>query len=75
MLNLPQNISKRERVVRGVIGGLLIIGAIIGQGAAVAFLLGVVLVAFAALNYCGIIDLIERFKLDGGSSSTPENKS
>jgi hypothetical protein len=74
MLNLPQNINKRERIVRGVVGALLIIGVIIGQGAAVAFLLGVILIAFAALNYCGIIDIIERFKLDGGSGSS-ENKS
>jgi len=76
MFNLPNNISKRERIVRGVIGGVLIIGAIIELGKVFAILVGLLLIAEAGLNYCGIVDLIERFKLDGGSGSSnpPEEK-
>jgi hypothetical protein len=76
MFNLPNNINKRERIVRGVLGGLLIVAALLGLGTAIAVLLGLILVAEAALNYCVVIDLIERFKLDSNSNSNtpPENK-
>jgi hypothetical protein len=79
MLNLPNNISKRERIVRGVIGGILIVGALVGLGKVFAILVGLILIAEAALNYCVVIDLIARFKLDGNSTTTtttfpPDNK-
>ena len=74
MFNLPNNISKRERIVRGVIGGLLIVGALLGLGKAIAILLGLLLVVEAGINYCGIVDLIQRFKLDGGDNTPPEDK-
>lgn len=79
MFNLPQNINKRERIVRGVLGGLLIVFAILGLGQVFSFILGVVLVAYAALNYCGIVHVIEKFNLDGSGASastgSSENKS
>lgn len=71
MLNLPININKRERMVRGAIGGLLVLGSILGLGHAFTFLIGAILIAEAAISYCGVIDLIERFKLDKNDSSTP----
>lgn len=74
MFNLPNNISKRERIVRGAIGGLLLIGAIIGLGKVFAVLVGLLLIAEAGLNYCGIVDLIARFKLDGSNNNPPEDK-
>jgi hypothetical protein len=74
MFNLPNNISKRERIVRGIIGGLLVIGAAL-LGKMFAILIGILLLAEAGINYCGVVDLIERFKLDGGGNSAPpENK-
>ena len=75
MFNLPNNISKRERIVRGIIGGLLVIGTAL-LGKMFAILIGLLLIAEAGINYCGVVDLIERFKLDGGSNTTPppENK-
>ncbi len=74
MLNLPNNISKRERIVRGALGGLLIIGAVIGLGKVFAVLIGLLLIAEAGINYCVIVDLIGRFKLDGGTNTPPEDK-
>lgn len=63
MFNLPTNINKRERIVRGTIGGLLVIFALLGLHVLV-FLVGALLIAEAFLSYCGIVDLVERFKLD-----------
>jgi hypothetical protein len=71
MLNLPANINKRERIVRGAVGGLLIIGAVLGLGHIFAFLIGVILVAEASISYCGFADLIERLKLDAENNTTP----
>jgi hypothetical protein len=71
MFNLPCNIDKRGRIVRGTIGGLLIIGAILGLGHIFAILLGLILIAEAALNYCVIIDMIQRFNLDSDKPKTP----
>ena len=71
MFNLPVNISKRERIVRGVLGGLLIVGTLLGLGHIFALLIGIILIAEASLSYCGVIDLIERFKLDSDKSNTP----
>jgi len=73
MFNLPQNINKRERIVRGVIGGLLIVFAILGLGQVFSFILGIVLVAYAGLNYCGIVHVIEKFNLDGSKGNTPSS--
>lgn len=60
MLNLPNNIGKNERVVRGAIGALLIIGGILNLGPMFMLILGILLIAEAAISYCGIIDLINR---------------
>jgi hypothetical protein len=73
MFNLPTNINKRERIVRGSVGGLLLIGAILGLGHIFAFLLGILLVAEAAISYCGIVDLVEKLKLDADNNNTPPN--
>lgn len=73
MFNLPNNISKRERFVRGIVGAILLVGAaILGKGFAI--LIGLLLIAEAGLNYCGVVDLIGRFKLDGGDANPPEDK-
>ncbi len=60
MLNLPNNIDKNERIVRGVIGGILIVGGILGLGQMFMLIIGILLIAEAAISYCGIIDLIGR---------------
>ena len=74
MLNLPNNISKRERIVRGVIGIVLIVGSLFA-GKFFAVLIGLILAAEAALNYCVVVDLIQRFKLDGSNDKNPPNAS
>lgn len=61
MLNLPNNIGKNERVVRGAIGALLLIGGILGFGPMFMLIVGILLIAEAALSYCAIIDGINRF--------------
>jgi hypothetical protein len=70
MFNLPTNINKRERIVRGAVGGLLLIGAVLGLGHIFAFLLGILLVAEASISYCGIVDLVEKLKLDADNNNT-----
>ncbi len=60
MLNLPNNIDKNERIVRGVIGGILIIGGILGLGQMFMLIIGILLIAEAAVSYCGIIDIMNR---------------
>lgn len=75
MFNLPENINKRERIVRGTIGALLIIFALLGLGQVFSIIMGIVLIAYAAISYCGIVHVIEKFKLDSGGSSTPSSES
>jgi hypothetical protein len=60
MLNLPNNIDKNERIVRGVIGGILIVGGILGFGPMFMLIVGILLIAEAAISYCGIIDVMNR---------------
>ncbi len=73
MLNLPNNIGKNERVVRGAIGGLLIIGGILGLGPMFMFILGILLIAEATISYCAIIDGMNR--LGQKKSPAPSNTS
>jgi hypothetical protein len=51
MLNLPTNIDKPERIVRAVIGAILILGGLVGAGPVFMFIIGVILIAEAALSY------------------------
>jgi fumarate reductase subunit D len=69
MFNLPTNISKRDRMVRGILGALLIIAAMISP--VLVMLIGILLIAEAAISYCGVVQLIEHFKLD---ADKPANK-
>jgi fumarate reductase subunit D len=62
MFNLPTNINKRDRMVRGILGGLLIVAAMISP--VLVMLVGILLIVEAVISYCGVVDLIERFKLD-----------
>lgn len=62
MFNLPINISKREKMVRGILGAVLIIAAMISP--IIVMLVGVALIAEAVIGYCGVVQLIEHFKLD-----------
>ncbi len=62
MFNLPLNISKREKMVRGILGALLIIAAMVSP--IIVMLIGVALIAEAVIGYCGVVQLIEHFKLD-----------
>jgi len=71
MFNLPCNIDKRGRIVRATIGAVLLIGAILGLGHIVAVLVGILLLAEAGLNYCVIVDMIQRFKLDSDKPKSP----
>jgi fumarate reductase subunit D len=62
MLNLPSNITKREKMVRGILGALLIVFAMISP--ILVMLVGIALIAEAVVGYCGVVQLIEHFKLD-----------
>lgn len=62
MLNLPANINKPERVARGVIGGVLILGGLVGAGPIFMFIIGAVLIAEASLSYCGIVDGLSKME-------------
>jgi fumarate reductase subunit D len=62
MLNLPLNIGKREKMVRGILGAVLIIFAMISP--VLVMLIGILLIGEAVVGYCGIVQLIEHFKLD-----------
>lgn len=62
MLNLPSNIGKREKMVRGILGALVIVFAMISP--VLVMLVGILLVAEAFVGYCGVVQLIEKFKLD-----------
>ena len=77
MINLPENINKRERMVRGAIGALCIIFALLGLGQVFSIIMGILLIAYAAIGYCAIVHVIDKFKLDSANSATPptENKS
>ena len=68
MFNLIANINKRERIVRGTIGILLLFGLLSGTEKFFAFIIGLALIASAALSYCGLYELITRFKLDGDNT-------
>ena len=41
MMNLPQNITKRERIVRGIIGALLLVFALLGLGTVYSRIVGI----------------------------------
>ena len=69
MFNLPTNINKRGRMQLGILGGLLIVAAMISP--VLVMLIGILLIAEAVVSYSAIIDLIERFKLDADKPSTP----
>jgi fumarate reductase subunit D len=62
MLNLPLNIGKREKMVRGILGAVLIIFAMISP--VLVMLIGILFIGEAVVGYCGIVQLIEHFKLD-----------
>lgn len=69
MFNLPTNINKRGRMQLGILGGLLIVAAMISP--VLVMLLGIILIVEAVISYSTIIDLIERFKLD---ADKPDSK-
>jgi len=62
MFNLPLNIGKREKMVRGILGAVLIIFAMISP--ILVMLVGILLIGEAIIGYCGLVQLIEHFKLD-----------
>ena len=62
MFNLPLNIGKREKMVRGILGAVLIIFAMISP--VLVMLVGILLIGEAVIGYCGIVQAIEHFKLD-----------
>ena len=69
MFNLPTNINKRGRMQVGILGGLLIVAAMISP--VLVMLIGILLIVEAVISYSAIIDLIERFKLD---ADKPDSK-
>lgn len=74
MLNLPTNINKPERIARGVIGVILMLGGLVGAGPVFMFIIGILLVAEASLSFCGIIhvwNMIGEKKAGVQSSTTP----
>lgn len=75
MLNLPNNLGKNERMVRGVIGAVLLIGGILGFGQMFMLIIGILLIAEAALSYCAIIDGINRFGQKKVASSSTTSSS
>ena len=75
MLNLPNNIGKNERMVRGVIGAVLLIGGILGFGQMFMLIIGILLIAEAALSYCAIIDGMNRFGQKKVASSSTTSSS
>ncbi len=55
-------------MVRGILGGLLIVAAMISP--VIVMLIGILLIVEAVISYCGVVELIERFKLDADKSDS-----
>ena len=57
-MNIPRNMGDNERLVRGVVGALLmgfsLVGVIPGVAGVIAFIAGLVLAITGAIRYCPI---------------------
>jgi len=60
-MNFTCNLSRDERIGRGVIGGVLLLGALIGFGRGFAGLVGIIMIAQGVAGWCGIPGLIKQF--------------
>jgi hypothetical protein len=76
MFNIACNISNNDRIVRIVIGALLVLAAIFGFGRGFMILLGLILVVEGVIGWCGIPIVVDKVKqmMPKKAPGNPENK-
>ena len=65
MLKISCNINKTDRINRAIIGGLLVIAALLGASKTFYIIAGIVLIIEGLIGWCSIPYLLDKIKKSG----------